>query len=228
MPLQSRAMRAPNESAREFAYRILEMYILELRILPGEKLSEAEIAAQLAISRTPVHDTFAQLSRGKMLSVEPQRGTFVPLLETDQIPQVARICKKLVLATLGTIYDLRPASDQLAPLYRCAEAEQDALTEGSVGRMAHLSMEYYRELFVLSGYLSVYYAIRRIDADLYRLYRLADNAAFWRVFADQHAGIADALRAHDNDTACWLTECQYATVQPLLERMRAQHPDYFK
>lgn len=228
MPAQYRIMRAPKESARNFAYRILEMYIREMRLLPGDKLSEAETSARLGISRTPVHDTFAQLAREKMLSVEPQRGTFVPLLDAGQILQVARICKNLYLATLETIYGMRPTAEQLAPLYSHVKAEHDALAKDTLGRMARLSMEFYRELFVLSGYLPVYYSIRRIDADLYRLYRLIDDTAFWQDIVDGHTGIANALKKHDNDTACCLTERQYAMVKPLLERMRTQHPNYFK
>ena len=228
MSVQFSTMRAPKESASRFAYRILELYILELRLRPGEKLSEAETAAQLGVSRTPVHNTFAQLARGKMLSVEPQRGTFVPLLDSDQILQVARICKMLDLATLETIYSLRLTPKQLMPLSSRIESEQDALANGMIDRMARLNMEYHREFYVLSGYMSVYYATRRINADLYRLLRLADEETFWRKHVDRHIGIADALRAHDNDTACWLMGQEYETIQPLLEHMRELHPDYFQ
>ena len=228
MPVQYRSMRAPHESASRFAYRILEMYILEMRLLPGDKLSEAEIAAKLGISRTPVHNTFAQLARGKMLSVEPQRGTFVPLLDSRQIPQVARICKKLDLATLETIYSLRPTPKQLMPLYNRIESEQDALAGGMIDRMARLNMEYHRELYMISGFLPVHYAIRRINADLYRLLRMVGDADFWHDFADRHLGIADALQARDNDTACFLMGREYETVEPLLERMQGLHPGYYK
>lgn len=228
MSVQYRTMRAPHESASRFAYRILEMYILEMRLLPGEKLSEAEIAAKLGISRTPVHNTFAQLARGKMLSVEPQRGTFVPLLDSKQIPQIARICKKLDLATLETIYSLHPTSKQLMPLYSRAESEQDALTGGMLDRMARLNMEFHRELYVLSGFMSVHYAMRRIDADLYRLLRMTGDVDFWHGFTDRHLGIADALQARDNDTACFLMENEYEEVEPLLKQMQELHPGYFK
>ena len=228
MSAQYCTMHAPQESASKFAYRILHMYILELRFPPGKKLSEAEIAALLGVSRTPVHNTFAQLARENMLSVEPQRGTFVPLLDAEQILQIARIGKKLDLATFEMIYSIWPAQKQLMPLYDCVERQKEALAEGSVDRMARLNMEYRRELFALSGYLSVYHAMRRIDADLYRLLRLTDDRTFWRGFVDRHGGIVDALREHDNDTACWLTGAEYETIRPILEQMRKKYPDYFK
>ena len=60
-----RTMRAPEESARAFVYRVLSLYIREMFLRPGEKLVETDVAQALQVSRTPVHDTFARLEREK-------------------------------------------------------------------------------------------------------------------------------------------------------------------
>ena len=73
-------VRAPEESARAFAYRVLSFYIRELLLRPGEKLVETDVAQVLQISRTPVHDTFARLAREKLLCPVP-RGAVVPPLD---------------------------------------------------------------------------------------------------------------------------------------------------
>ena len=39
-----RTMRAPEESARAFVYRVLSLYIREMFLRPGEKLVETDVA----------------------------------------------------------------------------------------------------------------------------------------------------------------------------------------
>ena len=86
MSTMIRAVRPPEESARAYSYRVLVMYICEMFFLPGERLVEADIAAQLGVSRTPVHDTFLQLIHEKMLCTGP-RSVYVPLLDPENIRQ---------------------------------------------------------------------------------------------------------------------------------------------
>ena len=61
MQTDVRSVRAPEESARAFVYRVLSTYIKEMFLHPGEKLAETDVAAELQVSRTPVHDTFSRL-----------------------------------------------------------------------------------------------------------------------------------------------------------------------
>ena len=86
MQTDVRSVRAPEESARAFVYRVLSTYIKEMFLHPGEKLAETDVAAELQVSRTPVHDTFSRLEREKMLRPVP-RGAVVPPLNTDMIRQ---------------------------------------------------------------------------------------------------------------------------------------------
>ena len=104
-----RAVRAPEESARAFVYRILSTYIREMFLRPGEKLVETDVAQELRVSRTPVHDTFARLVREKMLRPAP-RGAVVPPLNADAIGQYIWMYRTTCIAVLGELYNNRPAS----------------------------------------------------------------------------------------------------------------------
>jgi DNA-binding GntR family transcriptional regulator len=55
--------------------------ILEGRIGPGEKVSEAGLAEQMGVSRSPVREALRALSRGGLIIVEPRRGAFVAELD---------------------------------------------------------------------------------------------------------------------------------------------------
>ncbi|MEP3345789.1 MAG: GntR family transcriptional regulator [Litoreibacter sp.] len=51
--------------------------ITMLELLPGERISEAEIAAQFGVSRQPVRDAFSRLEVVNLLWIRPQRATEV-------------------------------------------------------------------------------------------------------------------------------------------------------
>lgn len=220
--------RAANESARSFAYRIIKIQILGMQFLPGAKLSEAELAQLLGVSRTPVHDTFARLEREKMLMVEPQRGTFVPLLDTGHILQVAGIEQKLSLAVLEVLYIRRPTAQSLAELFECVHKEREAVAQGAAGRMAQLQFGFFRQLFAMAGYLPVFQAAFRVSADLTRLYHLVDDMAVWRKAAELHDGVAQALQARDSDDACERMAAYFSMVGPLLSSIQERYPQYFR
>lgn len=58
-------------------YRILREQIIQAELMPGERISEAEIAKSLSVSRQPVREAFIKLRELGLLEIRPQRGTFV-------------------------------------------------------------------------------------------------------------------------------------------------------
>ena len=70
---QTLPARRPSEDARQYAYRIIRKFILELHLLPGQKMNEADLASSLNMSRTPIHDSFFKLSRENLVDVIPKR-----------------------------------------------------------------------------------------------------------------------------------------------------------
>ena len=48
-----------------------------LELLPGAKISEADIAAKFGISRQPVRDAFSRLGNMELLLIRPQKATVV-------------------------------------------------------------------------------------------------------------------------------------------------------
>jgi DNA-binding GntR family transcriptional regulator len=63
-------------------YEHLMTQILSMQLKPFQELSEARLAAEFGVSRTPVREAFARLARRGLVDIYPQRGTLVsPLSE---------------------------------------------------------------------------------------------------------------------------------------------------
>jgi DNA-binding GntR family transcriptional regulator len=59
--------------------------IASLKLMPGDKISEADIAAQFGVSRQPVRDAFSRLEGMDLLVIRPQRATEVKRFSLREI-----------------------------------------------------------------------------------------------------------------------------------------------
>lgn len=69
--------RRPKENNRAYAYRLLRYNIMTLVLPPGCAINENEIAEQLGISRTPVHEALSLLKNDYLVEILPQSGSFI-------------------------------------------------------------------------------------------------------------------------------------------------------
>ena len=76
-----------------YAHRYRQIYlslwnqICSLDLLPGEKLSEVRLAAEFECSRVPVREALHRLAADGAVDVFPKRGSFVSLIDRQQVEQ---------------------------------------------------------------------------------------------------------------------------------------------
>lgn len=89
------------KSLTELVTENLRERIIKGEIELGEQLSEARIAKNLEVSRTPVREAINRLEMEGLLVVEPQRGSFVFNLEPEELAKLcdARVCLETTAAT---------------------------------------------------------------------------------------------------------------------------------
>ncbi|MBL3593525.1 MAG: GntR family transcriptional regulator [Synergistaceae bacterium] len=68
-----------NTDLRQIVYEKIKEAIVHGVIPPGQRLSEVELADQLAVSRTPVREAIRQLSQTGLVTLIPRRGAYVTL-----------------------------------------------------------------------------------------------------------------------------------------------------
>lgn len=66
-------------------YQDLLNRIISLEIEPGSKISENKICEEYNVSRSVIRNVFAKLAQLKLISVYPQRGTYVNKIDLDYI-----------------------------------------------------------------------------------------------------------------------------------------------
>lgn len=78
----------PSLRASDRVLASLRARIQSLALAPGAKLDEAEIARAHGVSRTPAREAMLALAQEGLLTVRPQAGTFVALLDGDALPEI--------------------------------------------------------------------------------------------------------------------------------------------
>ena len=71
------SLKRPSEDAKQYVYRILSTLILNMILIPGQRMNEQQLASFMNVSRTPLHDTFIKLSNNNLIDIVPMRGSFV-------------------------------------------------------------------------------------------------------------------------------------------------------
>ena len=100
----------------ERAYHHVRDRIMDFSLKPGESITDGGVAAQLAISRTPVREAMRRLEREGLLFHTPHRGWRVRTLQVSDIEEIFEL-KECLEAIL-----VRQAAQRMTP--ECAAALQ--------------------------------------------------------------------------------------------------------
>ncbi len=190
-------MTIAGESKTDLAYRLLEEKIVTMQLKPGALLSEAELAAQLGLGRTPVREALQRLEVEYLVEIMPRRG--VRVTDIDIKRQLRLLEVRRQLERLNAALAARRASrGQRAAFAMVAEQMTAAAQAGDYLGFLHLDSEF--------NVLQVTAAGNEFSANMLRqLHGLSRR--FWHsyylheedlpVVAELHAAISRSIAAAD-------------------------------
>ncbi len=125
--------------------------VMDRRLLPGAKLTEATICKVFSCSRSTVRAVLSALAHNKIADIEPNRGAFVRqpgAKETRDVFEMRRRMECMIIDMLLTLSDL-PA--RLKPLYAMVARERQAFERGDRISWIRLSNAFHVEMAHLLG-----------------------------------------------------------------------------
>ena len=124
--------------------------IVERRLMPGTKLSEQKIADIFQVSRTLVRQALNQLSRDRLITLEPARGAFVAKPSVEEARQVFQVRSMLESAVIRQLCT-RITAPQLAALRGHLRDEAAAVARTDVPGRTRLLADFHVVLARLLG-----------------------------------------------------------------------------
>ncbi|WP_299644631.1 GntR family transcriptional regulator [Devosia sp.] len=205
----------------------LMQQILDMRLQPFQELSEARLAAEFGVSRTPVREAFARLARRGLVDILPQRGTRVSPLSEDLIAK-SRFIREALERPLARLAAEKLTSEIEALLMR-EVALQKTFAELSDDQSFLQSDDRFHALIAkAAGFESIWDDVREVKFHMDRVRRLSLLSQQHMFFiVGEHIEILDRLKAHDADGADKSMAVHLISVMRELDLVRAKHPEYF-
>jgi len=205
----------------------LRRAVITLELKPGAPLSENELAAELAVSRTPVRESLILLREEGLVEVYPQVGSFVSLVDPERVGQ-AQFIREAVECT--SLAQARPpfSPEHVADLRTNLRAQHEAHAAGDHDRFFALDEEFHRALLALAGHESAWGTVNAAKAHLDRARRLSlIDTRPMGALAEQHTQVVDAIEEGRLDDAVAALRSHLRAVFEDVERIRAVSPEYF-
>lgn len=133
------------------AYQNIRRRILDNVWTPGYQALEQEIALQLGMSRTPVHEALVRLAKEGLVEVVPRRGMRVLPVSPTDIKEIYEILTALESMAAEILAARKPTPTELQPLITATQAMEQALLADDLDAWARADEQFHEKLVVMAG-----------------------------------------------------------------------------
>lgn len=215
------------QTATDQVFDVLYTAVISMQLPPGAKVSEAEMAKQLNVSRQPVRDAFFRLSKLGFLSIRPQRATLISKISERAVLEAAFVRTALEVECIRLAAERRSAED-IAALHANLARQVDALDDPD-RRAFHIQDEaFHRILCRIAGHEHVWELIQEHKAHMDRARFLTLSTSHRRSVLAEHVVVVEALEAGDANLAEQRLRVHLGNIRTVLPGLRAEHPAYFE
>lgn len=210
-------------------YDFLFDQINSLKLLPGTRISEVEIAERFDVSRQPVREAFIRLANRGLLLVRPQRATVVRRFSNEEIKR-ARFIRTAIESEVLRRACRIPLRDKLkSRLTKCIEAQKKAILDDDIDRFHRLDYDFHKLLCTAARSEFVFEAIveNKAKVDRICILSLAQPAAMDELVND-HIEIVDAVFAHDEEAVVKIITRHLSRLDDVIAGIRKSHSDFFE
>jgi GntR family transcriptional regulator, rspAB operon transcriptional repressor len=205
-------------------YGLLRQDIVTLRLRPGERLSENELALRFGTSRAPVREALIRLVEDGLIDVRPQRGSFVSRISLQAMERARFVREALEVAIMR-----RAAEQGMPDAARIqAEAAINAQTDArdDPERFTQMDDLFHRSFAEGAALVGVWGIIEREKAQFDRIRILSLPAVTpVDVLIQQHKTILAAVLRRRPAAAAAAIRSHMSEVLRIADGLARRHPD---
>ncbi len=202
--------------------------IASLKMLPGTKLSEAEVAKRFGVSRQPVRDAFNRLDNLDLIVIRPQKATIVRGFSMKHIAHArfVRLAVELeVVRCACQIWDKASA----AALSQNLEQQQRAIGKADPEELHALDYRFHKIICDRGGSPMAFETIQECKRKIDRLCTLSHTRKNeLKAIYDDHQEMARALKTGGPDAAAAATRRHLSRLDDTIAEIHETHPEYFE
>jgi DNA-binding GntR family transcriptional regulator len=202
--------------------------IITLGLMPGEKISEAEVAERFGISRQPVRDAFNRLDNLQLIQIQPQRATMVKKFSLQGIA-AARFVRLALEVEILKVATAKWSDDHAAAFQKNLEAQDDAVEQLDHVAFHGLDEDFHRLIAEVAdaGFAFDLVLEKKAQVDRICVLSLKDGEGM-RALVEDHRRIYDLIRSRDAAGAENTLRLHLSRIESTIEKIHGQHADYFE
>ena len=216
----------PAQSATDLVFDTLYNAVVQLELPPGSRVSEADIAERLQVSRQPVRDAFFRLSNRGFVLIRPQRATLITKISEAEVLRTAFI--RIALETACIKEAINKVSDSdISQMRSIIEAQRRAVNKQDRAAFHELDETFHAAICEIGEQPRVWNLIQEQKGHM-------DRARFLSLSFNQEAALAeheqilDALVSGDEEAAVARLEAHLSKIRGYLHQIRLAHSHYFE
>ncbi|MCM2476462.1 GntR family transcriptional regulator [Rhizobium sp. CG5] len=186
------------------AYLAIKEAIRSNAFPPGYQAAEIEIARQLGMSRTPVHEAMARLQEDGLVRILPKKGIIICALSPADIEEIYEVITALEGAAAARL--ARLPMEERAPVFQLLKAATkrmiEALADNDLPRWAVADEDFHQTLVTESGNSRLMRMAGTVADQLHRARMFTLNLRPLPLHsAGEHAEIIEAIEQSDAEAA---------------------------
>lgn len=204
--LSMQSVKRPKATLRDQVAQQIRRAIVEGELKPGGQVNQAQIAAQLEVSRAVVREALAQLEEEGLIDNIPYRGTFVKKITPLFVEELFGV-RRVLEAFAVRLFIERAQEDDLAALRENVAKSQQLESSLTREESVNLDLSFHFIIFTGTHHSVLLDMWRSIETGL----RLCVAQGHQAVSAAQgrigmHSAILSAVENRDIEQACQLME----------------------
>ena len=215
------------QTATDRIFETLYDAVVSLKLPPGTKVSETEIARQLDVSRQPVRDAFFRLSKLGFISIRPQRATLVSKISERAVLDATFIRIAIEVECLRACVEKADAAG-LADLRRNLDQQANAINDPDPGAFHRCDEAFHALICQLAQQSNAWDLILEQKAHMDRVRWLTLSVDRRTLVLNEHTAIVNAVEAGDAARADDLLRSHIGDIRHALRTIRDGNADYFE
>jgi GntR family transcriptional regulator, rspAB operon transcriptional repressor len=215
---------SPDASTARSIYGLLRQDIVTLRLRPGEKLSENELATRFGTSRAPIREALIRLVDDGLIDVRPQRGSYVSRISLQAMERARFVREALEVAIIrrAAEHGISYAGQHAAEAAIAGQAEASADPE----RFTRLDDLFHRSFAEGTSLVGVWAVIEREKVQFDRIRFLSlPGVTPVDVLIEQHRQILAAVVERDFRAAERAIRKHMSEVLRITRDLAQRYPD---
>ncbi len=219
--------RLQQETARDYAFRVLRDNIVSLELKPGTLISENEMAMELGLSRTPVREAIIDLAKVSIIETIPQRGSYVALIDTKMVEESRFLRKVLDEAVIEVACDIADSAS-IDAMEENVHLQEFYLEKSDTNRIFELDNAFHKLIYSAAQKDIIYDIRSTMMLHFDRVRTLSVEAVKDMKIVGDHRGMLEAIKGHDKEAAVALVEKHLGRYRVDETKIREEFPAYFK